>query len=240
MNKKHNILAIIPARGGSKGILKKNIKQLSGKPLIEYTINAAKQSKLINHLIVSTDDEDIKNISLQLNVDVPFLRPKHLATDDSGSLGLVQHALDFFEKKDLHFDAVVLLQPTTPFRTKNLIDEAIKKFLHTECDALVSVLKVPHQYHPHWTFFTSKENFLRVSTGEQHIISRRQALPEAFFRDGSIYITKTEVIKKGSLYGKKLSYIENSDKFYVNIDTEKDWGMAELMVNEYVKSIKNG
>jgi len=236
VTKKPKILAIIPARGGSKSIPKKNIRPLFGKPLIEYTINSAKQSEYISKLIVSSDDNEIIKIAKSLVVDVPFIRPQHLAQSDSGSLEVVQHAVEFYEKKDEYFDAVLLLQPTTPFRAKNFIDEAITTFTEKKCDALVSVLHVPHQYNPHWVFEKDKSGYLTIATGESEIIKRRQDLPKAFFRDGSIYLTKTEVIKNGSLYGSKLSHIESSSQYYVNIDDENDWKKAEFIVDAYLKS----
>lgn len=230
------ILAIIPARGGSKGVPYKNIKPLAGKPLLGYTIESAKQSQRIDKLILSTEDNKIINIAKNLGVDVPFKRPVHLSKDKSGSLEVVQHAIDFYEKQNIYFDAALLLQPTTPFRTNGFIDFAIEKFLDNKCDALVSVLPVPHQYNPHWVFESNPDGNLNISTGDKNIIPRRQDLPKAYFRDGSLYLTKTEVIKKGSLYGNTLSYIQSEPEFYVNIDTEEDWKKAEMIAYAYEKS----
>jgi N-acylneuraminate cytidylyltransferase len=229
-HKKQSILAIIPARGGSKGVPRKNIKLLDEKPLISYTINSAKKSALIDTLILSSDDDEIINLAKNLNVNVPFKRPEHLAKDNSGSLDVVQHAIQFLEKQNKYFDAVLLLQPTTPFREDGFIDKAIEKFCNAKCDALVSVLPVPHQYNPHWVFKKNSKGFLEISTAEKEIIKRRQDLPQAYFRDGSIYITKTDIIKSGSFYGDKLSYIISNPKNYVNIDTVDDWKKAEVIL----------
>lgn len=227
-----NFLTIIPARGGSKGIPKKNIKRLNGKPLIEYTIASAKLSRHIKKLIVSTDDDEIISICKKLDVEVPFKRPSELAQDDTGSLEVVQHAVAFFEDQNVFFDAVILLQPTTPFREDGFIDKAIESFVNNKSDSLVSVLPVPHQFNPHWVFEPNDHNYLQVATGETEIITRRQDLPKAYFRDGSVYITKTEVIKKGSLYGNKTSFIESNPEFHVNIDTLDDWVKAEQILRQ--------
>lgn len=233
MDVKPKILAIIPARGGSKGVILKNIKPLAGKPLINYTIESAQQSQLIDRLILSSEDDNIIEVAKKSGVEIPFKRPNHLAGDNSSSLEVVQHAINFYEKKNLYFDAMILLQPTTPFRKIGFIDKAIDKFLKGNYDALVSVRTVPHQYNPHWVLEPDQNNHLKISTGDDNMIKRRQDLPKAFFRDGSIYITKTEIIKKGSLYGKALGYIQSESEIYINIDTAKDWEKAEIMVKDY-------
>ncbi|SDH03544.1 acylneuraminate cytidylyltransferase family protein [Psychroflexus sediminis] len=220
------ILAIIPARGGSKGVPRKNIKELGGKPLLAYTVEAAQKSKLIDRLILSSEDEEIMEVAKSLGVEVPFKRPEQLAKDQSGSMGVVQHAVEVLEQQGDVYDAVILLQVTSPFREEGFIDQAIEKFIKSESDGLVSVLPVPHEFNPHWVFETDKNDELKIATGDEEIIKRRQDLPKAFFRDGSIYITKTECIKKGSFFGKKLTYIESNPDLYVNIDTMKDWEKA--------------
>lgn len=230
------ILAIIPARGGSKGIPYKNIKPLAGKPLLAYTIESAQQSKLIDKLVLSSEDDKIINIAKKLGVEVPFKRPAHLSKDKSGSIEVVQHAIKFYKTKKQFFDAVLLLQPTCPFRKPCIIDRAIKKFIKSDADALVSVIPVPHKFNPHW-LFELKDNspYLKIATGEQNIIKRRQDLPTTYYRDGSIYITKIEVINNGSLYGEKLAYLINDNSYNINIDTEEDWKRAEI----FAKSFEN-
>ncbi len=228
------ILGIIPARGGSKGVPGKNIKLLGGNPLLSYTSKSAFDAKLLSKIIVSTDCENIANVARQNNIDVPFLRPNELATDFSSSIEVVQHAIEYFEKQGEFYDAVCLLQPTSPFRAKGFIDLAIQKFINDEADALVSVLPVPHEFNPHWVFEPNVDGYLSLATGETEIIKRRQDLPKSYFRDGSIYLTKTSFIKKGTFYGEKLSFIENESKFYVNIDTMYDWDKAENLLPELI------
>jgi CMP-N,N'-diacetyllegionaminic acid synthase len=226
------ILAIIPARGGSKGIPGKNMKLLGGKPLLEYTVEAARESKLLSRVILSSDDKAIINLAKSIGLEVPFVRPAHLATDRSGSLEVVQHALAFFEEKGETFDAVCLLQPTTPFRESGSIDAAIQQFIDSGCDSLVSVREVPEEYNPHWVFEADETGCLHIATGEKEIIKRRQELPKAYFRDGSIYLTKAQVIvEQQSLYGNRMGYIVSKGERYANLDTPADWEKAESILN---------
>ncbi len=226
------ILGLIPARGGSKGIPGKNIKLLGGKPLLQYTFDAAKNSKLLNKVILSSDDGDIIQIAKQLELEVPFKRPEHLAEDSSSSLGVVKHALNYYLDKGIQFDAVCLLQATTPFRKPGLIDECVLKFQDNNFDSLVTVREVPEEYNPHWVF-EEHEGCLKIATGEKEIISRRQDLPKAYHRDGAIYITKTEVLlNENSLFGKKIGFIDTSASPYVNIDVPEDWRKAEDLLSE--------
>lgn len=221
------ILGIITARGGSKGVPGKNIKLLGSTSLLSYTANAANQSKLLVKTILSSDDSEIIAAAKNEQIEVPFIRPAELANDTATSISVIQHALEYMERLGEFYDAVCLLQPTSPFREKGFIDTAIQKFISDDADALVSVLPVPHEYNPHWIFEPNASGFLQIATGEKTIISRRQDLPKSYFRDGSVYITKTEIIKKGSFYGEKLSFIESNPDFYVNIDTLEDWEIAE-------------
>lgn len=230
-----SILAIIPARGGSKGVPRKNIKLLGNIPLIEYTINSAKESEFLTQIVVSTEDEEIAIAAEIYGCKPPFLRPTALAQDKSTSLEVVQHAISFFESQNVFFDAVCLLQPTSPFREKGFIDKAIQKFIDSKADSLISVLAIPNEYNPHWAFEENENGLLKIVTGEEQIISRRQDLPKAFHRDGSIYITKTVAVKTNSLYGKSIAYIENNPQFHVNIDTMKDWETAEHLLKNFKK-----
>lgn len=229
------ILGLIPARGGSKGVPKKNIKLLGDKSLIAYTIESAQQSREIHTTIISTDSDDIFQVADSLGLQPPFIRPEHLAQDTTSSLDVVQHAIAFFEDQHIFFDAVCLLQPTNPFRENGFIDQAIAKFTASNADSLVSVLPIPHEYNPHWAFEENENGFLQIATGEEKIISRRQELPKAYFRDGAIYITKTAVIKSGSLYGNSIAYIHSNPEWHVNIDTIEDWEKAESLLKTKIQ-----
>ncbi len=227
------ILGIIPARGGSKGIPKKNIKLLGGKPLLEYTAKSALASKSLSRVILSSDDNAIIEVAKSLGIEIPFTRPENLSQDDTPSLSVIKHALEFFEAKNETFDAVCLLQVTTPFREEDLIDKSIQKFECEDLDSLVSVREVPTDYNPHWVFEIDGKDHLMIATGDEKILSRRQDLPKAFHRDGAIYITKTEVISKhNSLYGNSIGYIESNNEYYVNIDTPDDWRDAEEIIKK--------
>jgi len=230
------ILAIIPVRGGSKGVSGKNIKLLDGKPLLAYTSEIALQSKQLTEVIVSTEDELIREVAKNLGIKVPFVRPMTLAQDNTPTLDVIIHALEWYKNQNIFFDAVCLLQVTSPFRTVAFLDEAIEKFMKKDTDSLVSVQKVPHEYNPHWTFEENEQGNLKIATGETEIISRRQELPTAYHRDGSIYLTKTKVLlNEHSLYGKSTAFIESDSESYVNIDTLQDWKKAEEMIQNKLK-----
>ncbi|MBU3822732.1 acylneuraminate cytidylyltransferase family protein [Flavobacteriaceae bacterium XHP0103] len=225
------ILAIIPARGGSKGIPNKNIKLLQGKPLLAYTVEIARQSNYFSELIVSSEDASIIDMAKQYGVRAPFVRPKGLAQDDTPTIDVVIHALKWYKKRSVFFDAVCLLQVTCPFRTIEFLEASIAKFIESGCDSLVSVQRVPHKYNPHWTFELNEAGYLEIATGDDTLISRRQELPVAYHRDGSIYITKTDVIlNQHSLYGKQMAFMESPEEHEVNIDTPEDWHKAETII----------
>jgi CMP-N-acetylneuraminic acid synthetase len=225
------ILAIIPARGGSKGIPRKNIKLLCGKPLINYTIGAALQSSRISEIMVSTEDVEIAETARQTGANVPFMRPDDLSQDKSSTLDTVLHVLECYEQLDQYFDAVCLLQPTSPLRSTELIESCIQQFESTRADSLISVRSVPHELNPHWIFEPNENSFLGLATGEKQIITRRQELPPAYYRDGSVYLTKTSVLReRNSLYGDKIAYFVTDHLPYVNLDTMKDWKKAKKIL----------
>jgi CMP-N,N'-diacetyllegionaminic acid synthase len=230
------VLGLIPARGGSKGVPGKNIKDLGGKPLLAYTSEVALQSSYLTTVILSSDDTQIIAVAERLGIQVPFVRPAALAEDHTPTIDVIIDALQWYENQNIFFDAVCLLQITSPFRTVAFLDAAIEKFIHSGCDSLVSVQQVPHEYNPHWVFEVNAEGNLKIATGEEEIISRRQALPLAYHRDGSIYITKTEILLRDySLYGKRTAFIESDATLYVNIDTLADWDKAEKMIKKSQK-----
>ena len=220
------ILGIIAARGGSKGIPGKNIKELHGKALIYYSIEAANQSRLLSKLVLSSDDDAIIKVAKKMGVAVPFKRPSELAEDDTPSIAVVKHALEYLKEEGENYDAVCLLQPTTPFRRETLIDEAIAKFMEEKFDSVISVREIPADYNPHWAF-EEKEGELKIATGEKVPIPRRQELPKAYHRDGAIYVTRSDVIMRDSLLGEKTGFVDTTNDPYVNIDTHEDWKKAE-------------
>ena len=156
-------LVIIPARGGSKGIEKKNIKLISGKPLIVWTIESALKSKYISQVYVSTDDQEIAKISKKHGAKVPFYRPKALAKDDSKTIDCVNHMLNNLETDEIKFDYIIILQPTSPLRTHNHINQAIEMILtDKDADSLVSCVEVPHIFHPESVMVYNKKKIFRT------------------------------------------------------------------------------
>lgn len=231
-----NILGVITARGGSKGIPGKNIKLLGGKPLIVYTIEVAKKSKLINHLIVSTDDEAVAKICKEYGVEVPFLRPKELALDDTPHLLVMQHAINFHEKThNLVIDHVVILQPTSPFRTVVELDGTIQKLIDTKADSAVSLIEVKNNEHPIKVKKIEGDKVLPYYIEEKEG-TRRQDLPVAYRRDGAVYCMRRDLImKENRLYGENIVGFVTDGKRSIDIDYPIDWVQAEYMLEQMNK-----
>jgi len=226
------ILGIIPARGGSKGIPRKNIKLLAGKPLLQYTAEAALGSKRLARVILTTEDPEIAELGRKCGLEVPFLRPLELAEDDTPTLPVLQHAVQVLEETGECFDAICLLQPTSPLRTSEDIDACIKLFLEKDADCVMTVLPVPAHYNPHWVYFPGPDGCLHLSTGEPEPIPRRQMLPPAFHRDGSVYVTRRDVLmEKNSLYGSKAAGYSIDPNRSMNLDTMEDWERAEAALS---------
>jgi CMP-N-acetylneuraminic acid synthetase len=234
------VLAIITARGGSKGIPRKNIRLLAGKPLLQYTAEAALAAKQLERVILSTEDEEIAQVGKICGLEVPFLRPPELARDDTPTLPVLQHAVNALEKTGARFDAICLLQPTAPLRQSKDIDACINLLAETGADSAVTVLSVPAEHNPHWVYFQDDKGFLRLSTGEDSPIPRRQLLPPAFHREGSVYVTRRDVLmEQNSLYGSKVAGFPIDPDRSVNIDTMEDWARAESIIREKKNSLKS-
>ncbi|MDP7367439.1 MAG: acylneuraminate cytidylyltransferase family protein [Candidatus Pacebacteria bacterium] len=238
MDKKQKILAVITARGGSKGIPGKNIKILGDKPLIAYTIEVAKKSDLISNLIVSTDDEETADISKRYEADVPFIRPEELSQDDTPHLLVMQHAIKFMEDKlGITFDYVVILQPTSPFRTKEDLDNTIQKLIDTSADSAVSLVEI-EENHPMKIKKIEGNRVLPYSV-EEVFGTRRQDLPVAYKRNSAVYVMKRDLIMKDNeLYGAYITGHIVPKERSIDIDTPLDWIKAEYMLGELKK--KNG
>lgn len=226
---------MVPARGGSKGVPGKNIRSLGSRPLIYYTLDSIAKSIGLTDTLVSTDDEEIRDVVNQYNPDLelaPFLRPANLAEDQVPMLPVIQHALQTMNNTGRNYDAVAIFQPTVPFRSVQLINRVISKLEDDDLDAVFSAREVPHQYHPSWVFSPRSDGTLQIATGDPELITRRQELPPAFYRDGSLYLTKTEPILGGSLYGNRYSYVLNTDEPHFNIDTMEDWHQLEAWMKQ--------
>lgn len=200
--------------------------------LIQYTFDAACESGLLDRIVLSTDAAAIARAAANSRVEVPFIRPAHLAQDNSPTVDVISHALEFYDKQGEYFDNICLLQPTCPFRSHGFVDKCIEEFVASGADCLVSVKPVPHEYNPHWVFEKHDQGFLKISTGEKNIIPSRQMLPPAFIRDGSVYIFKADNIRQqNSIYGETIAYVESHNIWHVNIDTNEDWQKAEMIAN---------
>lgn len=227
------VLGIIPARGGSKGVPRKNIKELCGKPLLTYTVESALAAKRLARTILSTDDTEIAEIGRNSGIDVPFMRPFELATDNATSFQVVLHAVAELEKQNEYYDAVCLLQPTSPLRRSDDIDGCIELLENSRADSVFTVLPVPQEYNPQWVYVRGDEGELKLASGEAAPVSRRQDLPEAFHREGSVYVTRRDILfEHGNLYGRNIRGFVVTERGSVNIDTLDDWHSAEAMIRE--------
>ena len=225
------VLAVIPARGGSKGIRRKNVRLLCGKPLLQYTAEAALAATRLSRVILTTDDEEIAKVARRCGLEVPFIRPQELALDETPMLPVVQHALREMESDGEGFDAVCLLQPTSPLRTPETIDGCIELLEEKAADSVATVLPVPDVYNPCWVYFQDHEGTLSLSTGHSTPITRRQELRAAFHREGSVYVTRRNVLIEGnSLYGERLIGYRVNGSLSVNLDEEDDWRRAEHLI----------
>ncbi len=191
------ILALIPARGGSKGLPRKNIRPLLGKPLIAWTIEQAKASKYIDRVVVSTDDEEIAEIARKYGAEVPFMRPKELARDDSPTIDAILHALEFFSKRGENFDLLALLEPTSPLRKKGDIDRGIELLINSgnKATAVVSVGKVTLE-HPAIMKVITEEGLLKNFWDVPENIYQRQQLPDVYFPYGVLYLSYVDALLK--------------------------------------------
>ena len=225
------VLGLVPARGGSKGIPRKNIRPLAGKPLLFYTAEAALKAQRLTRVVLSTEDAEIAEVGRQCCLEVPFMRPPELAGDETPTAPVVQHALRAMEELGEGFDAICLLQPTSPLRGPNLIDRCIALLEESAADSVITVLPVPPEHNPHWVYFQDGQGFLKISTGERNPIPRRQALPPAFHREGSVYVTRRGVVmEQGSLYGDRVMGFVVEESASANLDTPADWDHAEALL----------
>jgi CMP-N,N'-diacetyllegionaminic acid synthase len=225
-----SIVAIIPARLGSKGIPHKNIKLLGGKPLIEYTFLTAKKSKIFDRIILTTESSKISKIAKKIGIDVPFMRPGELALDETPMIDVIKHSINNLTINKKRPKYYCILQPTSPFRDIDELKKAYVYFTKNKCDSVVSVEKVPEHYSP---FFTMKinKNKLEHYLPKGINISRRQDVKQAYIRSGCFYFAKTSIlIKNNSIYGKvsRPWIVDNSN--LVNLDNKEDWQRAVKLI----------
>lgn len=224
------VLVVIPARGGSKGIPYKNIKPLAGKPLICYSIDVARQFTSDENICVTTDDNKIIEVVENYGLKVPFKRPDYLATDTCGSNEVIQHAWKFFADKGKHYDAILLLQPTSPFRKVEFLKEAVA--LYDDNIDMVTSVK-PAACNPYYDGFEEQsDGLLYVSKGDG-ALARRQDAPCVWQQNGSIYVINPQsLIEKGLGGFTRIRKYAMSELYSVDIDNPFDWKIAELVLEE--------
>lgn len=234
------ILGIIPARGGSKSIPRKNIKPLLGRPLIAWAIEALKESGACDRVVVSTDDTEIAEVAKKYGAEVPFMRPKELAEDATPTLPVLQHAVLWLKDNESYYpDYVVLLEPTSagkrPFHIKGVVDLLVS----SGADAAFSVAEVPDVLNPHWQIKLDIENRITLFTGEsmKRVIRRRQDLPKTYYRNSSIYAFRPDLLFSDdpSFYGNDVRAYVIDSKYAFDIDTPEDWEEAERRMKKLLK-----
>lgn len=220
-------LVIIPARGGSKGVPRKNIKLLNNKPLIHYTLEIARGLFKDNQICITTDDKEIKMVVEETGIEVPFLRPEKLARDDSGTQEVMLHAIEYYENKGYYPDTLILLQPTSPFRKENHLKEALKLYSN-KIDMVVSVKET--KSNPYYILFEENNDGYLIKTKKSKFI-RRQDCPKVWELNGAIYIINIASLKNQNLnlFKKSIKY-EMDDFSSHDIDTLFDWELAELII----------
>jgi N-acylneuraminate cytidylyltransferase/CMP-N,N'-diacetyllegionaminic acid synthase len=231
MDQNQSIMALIPARGGSKGLPRKNILPLAGKPLIAWTIEAALQSNLCDKVIVSTDDEEIAAVARQYGAEVPFLRPPELATDNAKTIDVILHAINHQLSQNRSFDFLLLLQPTSPLRNAGDIRNAVEFFVQKKATAVVSVCESEHS--PSWMNTIgpdlSLKDFLKPELQNQN----RQQIAKFYRLNGAIYLAKQDfLIRERSFFGKNTyAYIMELERS-TDIDRELDFKFAEFLLQQ--------
>lgn len=244
MNEKHEILAIIPARGGSKGIPKKNIRNFAGFPLIAYSITAGLRSKLVTRVIVSTDDEEISRVAKAYGAEVPFLRPAEYAQDETPDLPVFQHALKWLKMNEGYEpDIIVQLRPTSPIRPLNCVDDAIAQLIsHPDADSIRGVVPAGQNPFKMWRIDPHSERMRPLLTVEgisEAYNAPRQALEPVYWQTGHIdAIQIRTIIEKGSMSGDVIYPLVIDPIFTVDIDTLPEWQQAEwLVVHECLEMV---
>jgi CMP-N,N'-diacetyllegionaminic acid synthase len=222
-----NTLVVIPARGGSRGVPGKNIKLLNSKPLIQFTVDVARSLFSDQQIIVSTDDEQIINVVKNLGLNVPFTRPAELATDTASTYEVLLHAMQYAEQSGIQFDKVLLLQPTSPFRTQINIEEAFTLY-HENLDMVVSVKET--KSNPYYVLFEEDEHGFLVKSKQGNFI-RRQDCPQVWEYNGALYIMNKSRLKLAppAAFTQIKKYVMNEFESH-DIDTLMDWAIAEHLI----------
>lgn len=222
-----NVLALIPARGGSKGIPKKNIKKLDGQPLISYSIRAGLNARIVDSVIVSTDDKEIARVSESYGARVPFIRPAELAADETATAPVITHALDSLENIGELYDVIILLQPTSPLRTATHIEEAYEMYDNTNTESVISAYSSKDI---RWKYRHSGAKKINYKNAPK----RRQDRDPEYIVNGAVYITSVESFRDtGTLTAGKTDLYEMDEIESVDIDKPFDLWLAEKILTEW-------
>ena len=224
------VLAIVPARGGSKGVPGKNVRRLGGRTLLEYTAAAARDAAVIDRIVVSTDSEDVAAAGRAAGLEVPFLRPAALAQDDTPMLPVIRHAIDEVTRAGWTPELVVLLQPTSPLRRPDHVARAVDLLRSSGADSVVTVVEVPKHLSPDYVMRIDA-GVLRPFLPEGERVTRRQDVRPAYSRDGTVYAFRRDTLDRcGSIYGDDCRPLIIDARESLSIDTPEDWAAAEKIL----------
>ena len=221
-----SILALIPARGGSKGVKRKNVREVGGRPLIAWTIEAAKASRYIDRLILSSEDRDIIDVATALGCEAPFVRPAELATDEADAMSVVRHALSALPER---YDYLLLLQPTSPMRTADDIDDAIELCIARDAPACISVCEPEKS--PYWMLELDAEQVIKPLFPADRIAHRRQDVPRAYALNGAVYVGSVAQLAAGKtfLMPGAVGYVMPKERSF-DIDSELDLKIVDFLL----------
>ncbi len=224
------VLCIIPARRDSKGIPGKNWKLLNNVPLVGYSIDLANRSTAIDKICISTNSEQVIEIALnRYNVNVPFTRPEELSLDTTSSHDVLIHAIEYYESQGDFYDTILLLQPTSPIRKIEFVNDCIELFKKSDCDMVVSVCETP--LNPYYNLYNETDGFINRSIPSN--FKRRQDCPKTYLVNGSIYVISVNSLKKQPLHEmKKVIKYEMPEEFSLDLDTLNDWEKAETILSK--------
>lgn len=228
MASRPRIVALIPARGGSKGIPGKNLRSLGGKPLLQLAFEAAKNSGVVERVLLSTDSEEIAALGRSLGIEVPFLRPPELAQDSTPMIGVLKHLIQHLRQTGSEPDAIMLLQPTAPLRTATHLKQAGEALIPADVDSVVGVTEIPGHYSPHYAMKVTPEGKLTYYLPDSAQIKRRQDVPKAYSRDGTVYLFRISTLERyDDIYGENCIPLVIPSDETLNLDTMEDWEHAE-------------
>ena len=228
------VLALVPARGGSKGVPRKNVSEITpGRTLLHYVADAARRATRVDRVVLSTEDEEIARVGRQAGLDVPFMRPRELAADDTPMLPVLRHAIDQVMAGGWTPEYVVLLQPTSPCRRWQHIDDAINLLVAKAADSVVTVVEVPKHLSPDYVM-KIEDGTLRPFLSDGLRVTRRQDVRPAYYRDGTVYAFRRDTIERfGNIYGERCLPLVIDASESLSIDSPEDWAEAKRRLEQW-------